>query len=93
MKKYYNNMVTIIIPTYNPDDKFLAFLLELKNNGYNNIIVVDDGSRDNTRHYFITAKEKFNCKIVSHSINLGQGRAYKSGFNYYLSEIRLGGVL
>lgn len=91
MKKYYNNMVTIIIPTYNPDDKFLAFLLELKNNGYNNIIVVDDGSRDNTRHYFITAKEKFNCKIVSHSINLGQGRAYKSGFNYYLSEIRLGG--
>lgn len=91
MEKYYNNMITIIIPAYNPDDKFLKFLSELKNNGYDNIIVVDDGSRDDTRHYFVTAKEKFNCKVISHSINLGQGRAYKSGFNFYLSEIKLGG--
>ena len=33
------------------------------------------------------AKEEYHCHVITHSINLGQGRAYKSGFNYYLSEM------
>lgn len=83
--------VVIIIPAYNPDEKFTAFLRNLKEAEYEHIIVVDDGSRANTKRYFIEAEKIYHCHVVTHSINLGQGRAYKSGFNYYLSEIGGGG--
>lgn len=83
--------VVIMIPAYNPDDKFIAFLRRLKEAEYKHIIVVDDGSRDDTKHYFREAKEIYHCHVVTHSVNLGQGRAYKSGFNYYLSETGGGG--
>lgn len=84
--------VVIIIPAYNPDEKFTAFLRNLKEAEYEHIIVVDDGSRANTKRYFIEAEKIYHCHVVTHSINLGQGRAYKSGFNYYLSEIGGGGI-
>ncbi len=29
---------------------------------------------------------KYGCQIVKHHINLGQGRAFKSGFNYFLGK-------
>lgn len=82
--------IAIIIPAYNPDDKFIEFLCDLRYAGYSNIIVVNDGSREDTWHYFDRAEREFGCVIISHSINLGQGRAYKSGFNYYLSESKVG---
>ena len=87
------NDITIMIPSYNPDAKFIAFINELSAEGYNNIIVIDDGSKEETKKLFEKAEEEFGCKIVRHSINLGQGRAYKTGFNYYLSETKMGGVL
>lgn len=83
--------IVIIIPAYDPDKKFISFLKDLTDAGYKNIIVTDDGSREDTKHLFVTAKEEFGCKILSHSINLGQGRAYKTAFNYFLSEAKKGG--
>ncbi len=79
--------VVIIIPALNPDDKFIRFLDDLEEHGYRNIILIDDGSREDKKHYFTTARDKYGCRLVTHSVNLGQGRAYKSGFNYYLSEV------
>ncbi|MBD5470231.1 MAG: glycosyltransferase [Lachnospiraceae bacterium] len=80
--------VVIMIPAYNPDEKFLFFLGKLKESGYKKIIVIDDGSVEEKKHFFDEAVENYNCALVSHSINLGQGRAYKSGFNYYLSKTK-----
>lgn len=82
--------VCIMIPAYNPDEKFIKFLKELKNVGYKKIIVINDGSRNETRHFFQEAVDNFGCELVTHSINLGQGRAYKSGFNHYLARCRDG---
>lgn len=83
--------VVIIIPAYNPDEKFLRFLADLKNAGYKKILVVDDGSREDTKHFFQKASKEYRCDIVTHGINLGQGRAYKSGFNHYLLKSGKGG--
>lgn len=85
------NDVVIMIPAYNPDKKFMIFLKDLIDAGYKKIIVIDDGSKEDNKIFFKVAEERFGCSIVSHSINLGQGRAYKSGFNYYLSNIMSGG--
>lgn len=34
-----------------------------------------------------------NIKVIKHSVNLGQGRAYKSAFNYFLNHYSEGGVI
>lgn len=86
-----NDDVVIIIPAYNPDDKFIRFLSDLSRGGYRNIIVIDDGSREDTKHYFNEAVDTYNCALVKHGVNLGQGRAYKSGFNYFLNNCDQGG--
>ncbi|MES0341972.1 MAG: glycosyltransferase family 2 protein, partial [Candidatus Humimicrobiaceae bacterium] len=53
---------------------------DLKAHGYNNIIVVDDGSTDGTGRI---AKEN-KVIVVSHLINLGQGSAIQTGLEYAL---------
>ncbi len=83
--------VVIIIPAYNPDEKFTAFLKDLRAAGYTSIITVNDGSREDTVHFFDEAEQEYGCKVLTHAVNLGQGRAYKTAFNYYLSETKAGG--
>lgn len=81
----------VIIPAFNPDNKFIRFLDDLRSSGYSHIIVINDGSKEDKDFYFTYARDNCGCKVVTHSINLGQGRAYKTAFNYYLSETRAGG--
>lgn len=76
--------VVIMIPCYKPDEKFIAHLKNLKNNGFDKIIIIDDGSGHEYTQFFKIAESEYSCKVLTHSINLGQGRAYKTGFNYYL---------
>lgn len=78
--------VVIMIPCLNPDDKFITHLSNLKNAGYSHIVVIDDGSSEEYRHFFETAENEYGCDLVRHNINLGQGRAYKSGFNFYMGK-------
>lgn len=75
--------IVILMPVYNPDEKFILFLEDLSKE-YKHIIVVDDGSKEESQHYFDEAVEKYHCELVRHYINLGQGRAFKTGFNYFL---------
>ena len=83
--------IVIMIPAYNPDEKLLCFLADLVLYGYKKIIVVNDGSCEECKWVFDTTKEKYGCTVINHSINLGQGRAYKTGLNYYLLESKDGG--
>ncbi len=76
--------VTIVIPAYNPDDKFVKFVQDLREHGYKSIIAVNDGSKDASKPYIKEAVDKFGIILVNHNVNLGQGRAYKSGLNAYL---------
>jgi glycosyltransferase involved in cell wall biosynthesis len=46
------------------------------------VVVVDDGSRDATRHVAAAA----GAHVVIHPINLGQGAALQTGIEYALSE-------
>lgn len=45
------------------------------------MIVVDDGSGKEYRHIFSEIARTPGCEVVHHWINLGKGRALKSGFN------------
>ena len=70
----------IVIPALN-EEKYLGQVLDnLKERGYNNIVVVDDGSTDKT---YEVAKSK-NVTALKHIINRGQGAALQTGMTYAL---------
>jgi glycosyltransferase involved in cell wall biosynthesis len=40
--------IFIVIPAYNEETVIQVVIKEIKNEGYDNIIVIDDGSKDRT---------------------------------------------
>lgn len=82
----YRQDIAVIIPALDPDDRMVTLVKELHDFGYQNIILVDDGSKIINRKYFKTCKETYNCKIIRHVVNFGKGIALKSAFNYILES-------
>ncbi len=77
--------VTAIVPSLNPDEKFLRVVEGLVKAGFESIILVDDGSKAECRVWFERAMENPQCTLLRHGKNLGKGRALKTAFNYFLS--------
>lgn len=78
--------VSIIIPSLSPDQKLIALLEDLREAGFDRIVLVNDGSTAEYDSYFAIAKEQFGCTVLTHAVNQGKGRAMKTAFNYLLSE-------
>jgi putative flippase GtrA len=73
----------ILIPSYCPT----AHLIDLiKSLGKIDIVVVNDGSSLNYQHIFQEIKNIKNCTVIQHAVNLGKGRAIKTGLNYILNK-------
>lgn len=72
--------IWIILPAYNEGRQIAATLTSLQNKGYDNIIVVDDGSSDHT----FEAARAMGVHVVQHSINLGAGAATSTGIEVAL---------
>ena len=75
-------MTYIIIPAYNEEKSIGNVIDSLKQHNYNNIVVVDDGSKDNT---YRIAKEK-GVHALRHIINRGQGAALQTATDYALLQ-------
>ena len=76
-----NKDVWVVIPAYNESKKIFDVIQKTKKY-CSNIIVVDDGSKDNT---FEIAK-KTNVIVLKHIINLGKGAAVKTGCDFALKK-------
>lgn len=74
--------IPVIIPAYEPDDKLLGLLAELRKAQIENLVIIDDGSGSNCASIFEKAEREFGCKVLVHAVNLGKGRALKTAFNY-----------
>ncbi len=78
MKNNLSNNLTIIVPTYNEEkyiDDFCKNIKALCNNFQWNLIIVDDGSDDDTPDIV----KNHDIKIITHKSNRGYGAALKSG--------------
>lgn len=78
--------ICAIVPSFNPDNKFLIVIQSLIEKGFKTIIIIDDGSKHECSHYFEKAGQYPQCTIIKHFRNLGKGRALKTAFNYYLNN-------
>ena len=70
----------IIIPVLNPDGKMTAFVDSLVSSGLDDIIIVNDGSSEETLHFFDEACVHPNVTVLTHEVNMGKGRALKTAF-------------
>lgn len=66
----------ITIPLYNDSKMILKVIKSLKDKGYSNIVVVDDGSKDNG---YDIVKKNTDVIVTKHIINRGQGAALQTG--------------
>lgn len=85
MEKIFNDEV-ILLPSYEPNNDLIIFLNDLLEAGYNNIIVVDDGSLSKYQEVFNLANDMEGVHVIHHAVNQGKGRALKTGFNYILQH-------
>ncbi len=69
----------ILIPAYEPDEKLIKLVKELKEKNFE-ILIVDDGSGEKYSDIF-AACEPF-AKVIGYSLNAGKGVALKYGMNY-----------
>jgi len=71
----------IVIPAYN-EGKTIFEVLQKTKQFSKNIIVVDDGSQDNT----VSEAARAEVKVIKHKVNLGKGAALKTGCEYALQQ-------
>ena len=72
--------VAVVIPSLEPTRKLLDYIEQLKELGFSNIILVDDGSGPKHSQIFSSANLQLGCKVITHSVNLGKGAALKNAF-------------
>lgn len=78
--------VAVILPVLNPDEKFTAFVNKLVSSGYQNIVVVNDGSAPEYVHFFDEAAEHPEVTILTHEVNKGKGAGLKTAFRHLLEQ-------
>ncbi|MEJ3749718.1 glycosyltransferase [Actinomycetes bacterium KLBMP 9797] len=72
----------VLIPAYEPDQRFLALIDTLRTIAPDaRVVTVDDGSGPAYRKVF-DAAATLGCTVLRHPVNRGKGSALKSGFRY-----------
>lgn len=80
------NKISILIPAFNPDSKLLVLVHNLIETGFSNITIVDDGCGEEYKPIFVEISLNKECHVLVHAVNMGKGRALKTGFNYFLNN-------
>lgn len=82
----------LLIPAYEPDERLIDLIGELKAATPDPIIVVDDGSGPAYKDLF-QAVERSGCTVLTHPANQGKGRALRTGFAHALANGEAEGVV
>ena len=79
--------IYVVVPAYNEEKTVSPIIEGIVEEGYN-VVLVNDGSKDNTLNLVTLSKRKYPDKIfvVSHMINRGLGAALKTGMTVALNK-------
>jgi len=88
------NRITVVLPSLNPDEKLRLVVEGLTRVGFDDIIIVNDGSDEAHLPNFPSPEEFPNIEILTHEVNRGKGAALKTAFAHFLGtrEGRVGVV-
>lgn len=76
--------IAILIPAYNPDEKLLALLDELRPR-FEDVVVVNDGSTSGAEVF--DGVRSRGVPVLVHEVNRGKGAALKTGFSWILRNL------
>ncbi len=78
--------VTIVLPSLNPDEKLNMVVDSLLQEGFSDIVVVNDGSDEAHLEPFALADRHPEVTLLTHEVNRGKGRALKTAFAYIMEN-------
>ncbi len=80
--------VTVVLPSLNPDEKLRRVVAGLTAQGFDDILIVNDGS-DAAHLANFPSKDEFpHIEILTHEVNRGKGAALKTAFSHFLATRR-----
>jgi glycosyltransferase involved in cell wall biosynthesis len=85
--KQHAPQLAVLIPAWQPEDRLIPLVQELLASGFGAILILDDGSPRASADIFATVQSLPRVHLLRHAINLGKGRALKTGINYFLNEL------
>lgn len=75
----------VAIPAYQPDEKLIKLIDELRADTDCTVVIVNDGSDESSLPVLKQAEER--ATVLSHETNMGKGRALKTAFEYIKNNI------
>ena len=79
--------ISVVLPSLDPDEKLIAVIDGLLEYGFSDIILVNDGSKQENLHYFTDlAAQHPEIHLLHHEVNKGKGAALKNAFRYFLNN-------
>ena len=73
--------VWVVVPLFNEAQVITGVIKELKAE-FSHVVCIDDGSSDNSA----VLAEKAGARVLRHPLNLGQGAALQTGFDFVASQ-------
>lgn len=79
--------VAVLIPARRLEPALVPLVHALLAAGFGAIVLVDDGSPASDKELFDQQACLARVHLLRHAVNLGKGRALKTGINYFLTEL------
>ena len=73
--------IVVLIPAYKPNTEIMRKFLDELIIKFKNVVIVNDGSGEEFDEFFEKIS-KLNIKVLKHNVNMGKGKAIKTGFTY-----------
>jgi glycosyltransferase involved in cell wall biosynthesis len=89
MVAYNPNMqISVVIPVYNEIQTIEEIIRRVKStNLVDEIVVVDDGSKDGTREKLVEIEKTGQIRVILHSMNQGKGAAVVTGIKAATKDV------
>lgn len=79
--------IAVLVPVWQPDAGFVELVAAIAAEGFGAVVVVNDGSGPGHASQFAEVARLPRVSVLHHAVNLGKGRALKTGINQVLAEM------
>ncbi|HWZ50836.1 MAG TPA: bifunctional glycosyltransferase family 2/GtrA family protein, partial [Granulicella sp.] len=79
--------LAVLVPAWQPEERLAGLAASLLARGFGMVIVVNDGSDASCSALFEELALLPRVRVLQHAVNLGKGRALKTGINHFLTEL------